>query len=134
MSISVISGVRCSIMLLLVVGLLFGCGSPVPDIASVNLDKALLSGKPTLAEFGSNHCIPCKSMRPILEQLAVDYDGRLNVLVVEVSSNEKLADRYGIRVIPVQIFFDGTGKEVARHMGFMPRAEIIAQLRAVAIH
>ncbi|OGN89952.1 MAG: hypothetical protein A2158_02195, partial [Chloroflexi bacterium RBG_13_46_14] len=47
------------------------------SLASVSLEEALSSGKATLAEFGSNTCIPCKQMKPILEQLAVEYKDKV---------------------------------------------------------
>ena len=107
----------------------FGCGESSSDLASFPLEKALSNGKPTLAEFGWRDCIPCKSMKPILEELAVEYKDTVNVLIVEIPLNEELADRYAIRVMPVQIFFDSRGKEVTRHAGFLPKEEIIGQLK-----
>ncbi len=50
----------------------------------VSLKEALSNGKPTLAEFGASTCIRCKQMKPILEQLATKYEGKLNVVIVEV--------------------------------------------------
>ena len=46
-----------------------------PDLASIPLEQALSSGQTTLAEFGWRTCIPCKEMKPILEELAVEYQG-----------------------------------------------------------
>ena len=107
--------------------------SPEPDLASIPLEQALSSGKPTLAEFGSNTCIPCKQMKPILEELAVGYIDKLNIVIVEVYEHMDLARQYQIMAIPTQIFFDSSGKEVTRHMGFWPREEIIAQLKKMEI-
>ncbi|MFH0769453.1 MAG: thioredoxin family protein, partial [Chloroflexota bacterium] len=87
------------------------------DPASIPLPKALSSSKPTLAEFGSSTCIPCKQMKPILEDLAIVYEGKLNVVIVEVYEQEDLTQMYGIMAIPTQIVFDSNGKEVTRHMG-----------------
>ena len=99
------------------------------DLASKSLAKALSSGKPTLAEFGWRTCIPCKEMKPILEELAVKYEGKLNVVIVEVYEQEELTSQYGIRSIPTQILFDSGGKEIMRHAGLWPKAEIITQLK-----
>ena len=103
------------------------------DLTSVPLGQALSSGKPTLAEFGSNTCIPCKQMKPILEELAVEYIDKLNVVIVEVYEHMDLARQYQIMAIPTQIFFDSSGEEVTRHMGFWPKEEIIAQLKKMGI-
>jgi FKBP-type peptidyl-prolyl cis-trans isomerase 2 len=102
-------------------------------LTSVPLEQALSNGKPTLAEFGSSTCIPCKQMKPILEELAVEYEGKLNVVIVEVYEQRSLTQQYGIMAIPTQIVFDSNGKEVTRHMGLWPREEIIAQLKKMGI-
>jgi len=102
-------------------------------LTSVPLREALANGKPTLAEFGRGVCIPCKEMKPILEKLATEYEGRLNVVIVEVDDNMDLTRQYGIMAIPTQIVFDSNGKEVARHIGLWPREEIIAQLEEMGI-
>jgi FKBP-type peptidyl-prolyl cis-trans isomerase 2 len=103
------------------------------DLASIPLGQALSNGKPTLAEFGSNTCIPCKEMKPILEKLAVEYESKLNVVIVEVYEQRELTQQYGIMAIPTQIVFDSSGKEVTRHIGLWPREEIIAQLKEMGI-
>jgi len=103
------------------------------DLASVPLGQALSSGKPTLAEFGSSTCIPCKEMKPILEELAKEYEGKLNVVIVEVYEQMDLTRQYGIMAIPTQIVFDSEGQEITRHMGLWPREEIIAELKKIGI-
>jgi FKBP-type peptidyl-prolyl cis-trans isomerase 2 len=102
-------------------------------LASVPLGQALANGKPTLAEFGSSTCVPCKQMKPILEKLAADYKDKLNVVIVEVYEQRELTQKYGIMAIPTQIVFDRSGKEVTRHMGLWPREDIIAQLKKMGI-
>jgi len=103
------------------------------DLASIPLEQALSNGLPTLAEFGSSTCIPCKQMKPLLEELAVEYEGRLNVIIVEVYAQKELTQQYGIMAIPTQIFFDGNGQEITRHMGFYAKEDIIAQLKKMGI-
>ena len=103
------------------------------DLASIPLEQALSNGLPTLAEFGSSTCIPCKQMKPLLEELAVEYEGRLNVIIVEVYEQKELTQQYGIMAIPTQIFFDGNGQEITRHMGFYAKEDIIAQLKKMGI-
>ena len=103
------------------------------DLASTNLGQALASGKPTLAEFGSSSCIPCKDMKPILEELKAEYEGKLNVVIVEVYEQRELTQQYSIMTIPTQIIFDSSGKELTRHMGFWAKEDIIAQLKEMGI-
>lgn len=88
------------------------------------VDKARLSGKPSLVNFGSRGCGSCDMMTPILEDLKNKYERELNVLFISVQEEQILASRYGIQSIPVQIFFNKEGKEVFRHTGFIPQNEI----------
>lgn len=104
-----------------------------PDLASIPLEQALSSGLPTLAEFGRGVCVPCKAMKPILEELAAEYEGKLNILIVEIDDHMDQTRQYGITVIPTQIFFDSKGKEITRHIGFWAKEEIIAQLKSMSV-
>ncbi len=112
--------------------LLSGCGENT-DLSSTSLKQAISNGKPTLAEFGRGICIPCKEMKPILEELSVEYKGELNVVIVEVDDNIDLARQFGIMMIPTQIFLDSEGKEVFRHVGFYSKEEILAQLKKMGV-
>ncbi|MFC1919995.1 FKBP-type peptidyl-prolyl cis-trans isomerase [Chloroflexota bacterium] len=103
------------------------------DLASIPLGQALSNGKPTLAEFGSSTCILCKQMKPILEKLAVEYEGKLNVVIVEVYEQIALSLQYGIMALPTLVVFDSSGEEVTRHINLWPREEIIAQLKNMGV-
>ncbi|MCF8127297.1 MAG: thioredoxin family protein [Deltaproteobacteria bacterium] len=97
------------------------------------VDQARMTGKPTLAEFGASGCIPCDMMQPILENLRKKYPGKLSVIFIHVKENQMLAARFGIRAIPVQVFYDGKGKEVFRHQGFYAEAEVLKQLKKMGV-
>jgi len=93
------------------------------------VDRAKRSGKPSMVEFGATGCIPCDRMQPILVKLRKKYPDRLNVVFVNVRENQILGARFGIRSIPVQVFYDRFGKEVFRHVGFFAEAEVNKQLK-----
>jgi thiol-disulfide isomerase/thioredoxin len=97
------------------------------------VNKARDSGKPTLVDFGSKGCVPCDMLAPILETLREKYKGKANVVVVQTGEEPVLSSRYGIEVIPLQIFYDKTGKEVFRHTGFFPKDEIEKQLSKMGV-
>lgn len=97
------------------------------------VDKARQSKKPTMVEFGATGCVPCDMMQPILENLRKHYPAKLNVVFVHVNEEQVLAARYGIRSIPVQVFFDAAGKEVFRHVGFYAEAEVTKQLEKMGV-
>jgi len=97
------------------------------------VDKARESGKPSLVDFGSVGCVPCDMMAPILDRLREKYKGKINVIFIHVGQEPVLASRYGVQSIPVQIFFDRTGKEVFRHTGFFPEEKIEEQLSTMGV-
>lgn len=88
---------------------------------------------PALIDLGAGKCIPCKLMAPILEQLKNDYAGKLRVEVIDVLENPDLATKYSVRVIPTQIFYDASGKELFRHEGFYSREEILAKFKQLDV-
>ncbi|KTB48042.1 thioredoxin family protein [Dehalogenimonas alkenigignens] len=107
--------------------------TPEPAPITIALPAALSNGKITLAEFGSNSCIPCREMKPILEDLANMYDSQLNVVIIDVYEQKALTQQYGILGIPTQIVFDSSGKEVTRHVGVWSLSSILVQLRSLGL-
>jgi len=97
------------------------------------VDRARSSGLPSMVDFGSEGCRPCDMMTPILEELKKEYAGKVNILFVHVNKEQVLAARFGVQSIPVQVFFDKTGQEVFRHVGFFPKDEILKQLRSMGV-
>jgi len=72
-------------------------------------------------------------MAPILESLATEYRGKANVLFIDVQQDSAAAEKYSVRMIPTQIFFDGKGKEIKRHIGFMDKAVILKELKTAGL-
>lgn len=105
----------------------------LPSARSSSIQAALSSGRPSVVDFGARSCIPCKKMAPILEELSRELKGRANVLFTDVWQDEGLARDYRIQMIPTQIFFNAKGKEIKRHMGFMEKAEILKELKALGM-
>jgi thioredoxin 1 len=95
--------------------------------------QALASGRPTLVDFGASFCIPCKRMKPILDSLKTEYSGRANVLFVDIKRERDIPGKYGIQIMPTQVFYDAKGKEVKRHLGFMDKPEILAEFKALGV-
>ncbi len=92
------------------------------------LDRGRASGRPTLASFGADSCIPCQMMKPVRESIEQKYGDHLNVVYVHADRDQILASRYGIRGIPHMIFFDANGTEVHAQTGMMDEEQIEAIL------
>jgi thioredoxin 1 len=101
-------------------------------VAAVPKAKAP-KGLPRLLDLGADKCIPCKMMAPILEELRSEYEGRLIVEFIDVWKNPAEAPKYGIKLIPTQIFFDASGKELFRHEGFFSREDILSKWKEFGV-
>nr|WP_072697243.1 thioredoxin family protein [Desulfovibrio litoralis] len=82
----------------------------------------------TMIDLGADACIPCKMMAPILVKLRSEYEGKAAIVFIDVWKNPTEANKFGIKLIPTQIFYDKTGKEITRHEGFMSEEDIKKQL------
>lgn len=98
------------------------------------LDKALQKDVPVLADFGRNNCVPCKMMKPILDDLKEEYAGRAEILIIHTNEYPGVTRRVGVRAIPTQIFYDAEGNEVDRHQGFMSREAIVKKLEEMGVN
>ncbi len=90
---------------------------------------SLAESLPKLVDVGADKCIPCIKMAPILDQLKKDFAGRMEVQFVDAWKNRKEAGKYGVRMIPTQIFYATDGSELYRHTGFYGREEILGKWR-----
>lgn len=105
----------------------------LPPASDAAIRQALKSGKPVVIDLGARTCIPCKKMAPILEALAKEYRGKASVLFIDVHEDKAAAERFRVQMIPTQIFFNGKGQEVKRHIGFLDRPDIIKDLQAAGL-
>lgn len=88
---------------------------------------------PRLVDLGATKCIPCKMMEPILKDLKKTYAGRMDVEFIDVWENPDAGKKYGINVIPTQIFYDAAGKELFRHEGFFGKEDILAKWKGLGV-
>lgn len=82
-------------------------------------------GMVTMVDLGANKCIPCKMMAPVIEELKKEYAGRASIVFIDVWERREQAQRFGIRGIPTQIFYDKNGKEAGRHVGYFDKKSIV---------
>jgi len=88
---------------------------------------------PRLVDLGATKCIPCKIMAPILTDLKKTYAGQMDVQFIDVWENPGAGKKYGIKVIPTQIFYDAKGNELFRHEGFFSKEDILAKWKELGI-
>jgi thioredoxin 1 len=99
-------------------------------VAQVSLAEAPKRKTVTFIELGSVNCVPCKAMQPIMDELRAKYPDQVEVVFYDVWTAEgrPYGSKFGIRVIPTQIFLDADGKEYYRHEGFFPMEELVQVL------
>jgi thioredoxin 1 len=100
---------------------------------SADLKNLPVKGMVTLVDLGAASCIPCKMMAPILDKLEKRYQGKAAVVFIDLRYNQEAVQRFGVRAIPTQIFFDKTGQEVYRHVGFMSEQAIVTQFQLMGV-
>jgi len=85
----------------------------------------------TFVELGSVKCIPCRQMQPVMKAIEEKFGEQIEVVFHDVWKEDQkhFAQKYGIRLIPTQVFLDENGKEILRHEGFFPEKEIAAFLQ-----
>ena len=82
---------------------------------------------PMLVDFWAEWCGPCKQIAPVLEELAVEQAGRLQVAKLNVDENLKVAQQFSVMSIPTLILFKG-GEPVARLVGAKPKGALLQEL------
>ncbi|MBI4310227.1 MAG: thioredoxin [Chloroflexi bacterium] len=90
-------------------------------------EKVVKSETPVLVDFWAEWCAPCRMIAPIVEELATEYQGKLNVVKVDVDSSPETAVKYGIRSIPTLLVFK-KGKVAEQVIGAMPKSVLKKRL------
>lgn len=96
----------------------------VMNIGDGDFSKEVLeSDKPVLVDFWATWCAPCRAIAPAIEDLAVQYKGRVKFAKINTEENQDTAQQYGIRAIPALLIFK-SGKVVGQIIGAVPKARI----------
>jgi thioredoxin 1 len=108
-----------------------GGSAPVPAAAdpAVGTPAVAATARPRILELGSMRCQACLEMAKVLDALRASQGARLQVDFIDVFEEPAAADRYKIALIPTQILYDGAGKEIFRHQGFLSQDDILAKFR-----
>ncbi len=102
---------------------------------AANQIKESAKFKVTFIELGSVRCIPCKQMQTVMKSIEKKYGTQVKVVFHDVWTPEgkPFGEKYGIDVIPTQVFLDENGKEFSRHVGFFPEEELIKVLKTKGV-
>ena len=92
-------------------------------------DTVLKSEKPVLVDFWAVWCGPCRTLGPIIEEVASDFEGKGVVGKVDVDNNQEISMQYGIRNIPTVLIFKN-GEVVDKLVGVAPKEVIAEKLSA----
>ncbi|MCG5218137.1 thioredoxin [Streptosporangium sp. KLBMP 9127] len=103
------------------------CHQPLPWIVDASDDTfpevAERSGLPVLVDFWADWCGPCRTVTPILEQLAREMAGRVKLVKVNVDRSPAVAQRFAIKHIPMLVML-GDGQVIAQRSGAAPAPEL----------
>ena len=101
------------------------------DISHVSDDtfesEVLNSDVPVLVDYWAEWCGPCKVIAPVLEEIAVEYDGKMKVCKLDIDSNEDTPPKYGIRGIPTLMLFKNGAVEATK-VGALSKSQLTAFL------
>ena len=92
--------------------------------------EVLDSEKLSVIDFWAEWCGPCRAIGPVIEELAKDYDGKVNIGKVNVDTNPQISMNYGITSIPAILFVKG-GKVVDKLVGAQPKANFVKKIEAL---
>jgi len=101
------------------------------EITDENFESEVInSDKPVLIDFWAVWCGPCKAIAPIVEELSVEYEGKLKVGKLNVDDNQQTSIKFGVRSIPTLLIFKN-GKLADTIIGAVPKSNIVNKLNAV---
>lgn len=112
-------------------GSLAACGTDTPASTSPGVKlvrNAVASGLPSIVEFGATTCSTCLEMKAVLDSVAQRTQARAHVLIIDISKDREAGNVYRIQLMPTQVIFDASGREIGRHMGKLTEEEVVASL------
>lgn len=104
--------------------------SKAVHVTDEELKTKIESGSPLVVDFWAPWCGPCKMVGPIIEELASEYQGKVEFAKLNVDEHQKIAGENGISSIPTLLFFKG-GKRIDTMIGAAPKNMLVAKVKSV---
>jgi thioredoxin 1 len=107
-----------------------------PNIITLTKDnfeqQVLKAPTPVLVDFWAEWCGPCKMIGPILDELAEEYSGRVNIGKINIDDQQSLAAEYGVRAIPTLLLFQN-GEVAEQIVGLRSKRDLKASMDRVTV-
>jgi thioredoxin 1 len=99
----------------------------ITDITDDTFQETITSDKPVLVDYWAPWCGPCKSLAPLLDDVADAYSDKLSIAKLNIDDNMETPQRYGVRGVPTLMLFKN-GEIVGQKVGLMSKAQLTAFL------
>lgn len=100
----------------------------IATVDTANFDELLASDLPVLVDFWAPWCGPCRTLAPVVDDIAQEFDGKLVVAKCNVDDNQDIAMRYGVMSIPTLVILKN-GEETHRMVGAAPKPKLIEEIK-----
>jgi len=100
-------------------GLYRWLSSPASALPMQRATEITADGRPVLVELGSTSCASCVAMQRVFAELEASHGERLQLVSINILEQPELVRQWKVMAIPTQVFLDGDGRELGRHIGFI---------------
>ena len=109
-----------------------GCGpKPAPTTTTATQPGTEApTNLPKLWDFWATWCPPCKELKPTIEALAKEYEGKIEIRSIDSDENKELAQKFNVQAIPTLVFLDAKGNELSRIVGLVSKDTIVGRFKA----